>query len=407
MLLLVIVGTIPILIGFNKLIPRNLYPLTIFVISISLLFHSSLISPYIWGGDILGEFYYAGLTLNNSLWNYDLVSNVNAMLSIVILPAIFSNVCDIRLEWVFKIIYPILYSLVPLGIFQICKKQFDERLAFFSAILFMFSFSFYTEMIMLARQQIAELFLVLIILLMLSKNITKNKRSILIIIFGWSLIVSHYGLSYVSIFCLFIAWLFLFFSNSKFIYVFRNIFKNYHTIKHETNSILPHPSGKKYGLITPYFIFILAILALTWYTFASQQSPFLTIINTGRHILINIEDLFQPEAVQPVAILLTSYLPTYEITKYLHIFTMVLLLLGIFASFFKFDETVLDDGFFAISLAFFILLAACTVLPFFAVALQTSRFYHISQIVLAPFSIIGISVLMNVLYRLVVKNGKK
>jgi uncharacterized membrane protein len=56
MFLAIIIAIIPILIAFDNFIPKNLYPLAVFVIALSLLFHASLISMYIWGWDIQGEY---------------------------------------------------------------------------------------------------------------------------------------------------------------------------------------------------------------------------------------------------------------------------------------------------------------------------------------------------------------
>ena len=61
----------------------------------------------------------------------------------------------------------------------------------------------------LSKEQIAELFLVLLILVMIDKGMNKMKRSFLFIVFGASLAVSHYGLSYIYMFCLISSWLLL------------------------------------------------------------------------------------------------------------------------------------------------------------------------------------------------------
>jgi uncharacterized membrane protein len=66
-------------------------------------------------------------------------------------------------------------------------------------------FVFYTEMVSLARQEVAELFLVLILLSMIDRGISRQQRSVLLLTFTASLIVSHYGLSYIFMLLLLIA----------------------------------------------------------------------------------------------------------------------------------------------------------------------------------------------------------
>src|SRR5690606_26102197 len=50
MILLLILAIFPLI--TLKWIPKKLYPLVIFVLALSLLLHTTLISPYIWGSDI-------------------------------------------------------------------------------------------------------------------------------------------------------------------------------------------------------------------------------------------------------------------------------------------------------------------------------------------------------------------
>jgi uncharacterized membrane protein len=59
----------------------------------------------------------------------------------------------------------------------------------------------------LARQEVAELFFVLLILVLVSKEMDQRIQSALFIVFGVSLVVSHYGLTYIVVSFLFVMWL--------------------------------------------------------------------------------------------------------------------------------------------------------------------------------------------------------
>jgi uncharacterized membrane protein len=171
--LIAIIALIVILIVFGKFIPKNLYPLSVFIIAISLLYHSSLISMYLWGWDIHGEYYLCNLVKMSGVWDSTMPGGYNAMLSIVILAPIYSIISNMDITWVFKIIYPMLFALVPLGLYRVFQKQTDDKIAFLSCFFFVSLFTFYGEMLALARQQIAELFLVLLVLLMIDKNMDR------------------------------------------------------------------------------------------------------------------------------------------------------------------------------------------------------------------------------------------
>ena len=203
MVLLLIIGLMPLI--TIKWIPEKFYPFEIFIISISVLFHTSLISSYIWGADINTEYFYSNLVLINSYWNLDIYSNVNAMLSIVFLAPIYSIFLNLSLVWVFKIVYPALFSLVPLGLFVLFKRVTTDKIAFLSSFFFMSTSVFFNGMPALGRQEIAELFVVLLILLVLEKQISKVKRSLLAVIFTAALITSHYGTTYIFMFIIILA----------------------------------------------------------------------------------------------------------------------------------------------------------------------------------------------------------
>jgi uncharacterized membrane protein len=119
------------------------------------------------------------------------------MLSIVVLAPFYHLVGGIELTWVFKIVYQLIFCLVPLGLYVLYKKQTNDKIACMACMFFMFLVTFFTEMQGLARQEIAELFLVLIMLLLMDADLDRRIMSFLVILFGIGLIVSHYGPSHI------------------------------------------------------------------------------------------------------------------------------------------------------------------------------------------------------------------
>jgi uncharacterized membrane protein len=200
MLLILLIAFVTILMVFNK-VPVKLYPFAIWIISISLLYDSSLVSTYIWGWDIQNEFFLANMVITNSYWNFNFPDAYNAMLSVVMLSPVYSIVTNIDLVQAFKIIYPLLFSFVPLGLYKLFKSQTNPKIAFLASFLFVSFYTFFIEMLALTREMIAELFLILILLVIFTDKIKNNSR-ILFIIFGFGLVVSHYSLTYFSLFAL-------------------------------------------------------------------------------------------------------------------------------------------------------------------------------------------------------------
>jgi uncharacterized membrane protein len=195
MLLIGMIGLTLLLVVFDK-ISRKFYLFTVWIISISLLYMSSLISPYVWGWDIQNEYYLANLVINYSYWNFTLPDAYNSMLSIVMLAPVYSLYTNLTLDYVFKIISPFIFSLVPLGLYHIFKIQTDDsKIAFMAVFLFISFNTFYIELLSLTREMMAELFLVLLLLLILDRRIRPN-LVVLMAFFSMGLVVSHYSTTY-------------------------------------------------------------------------------------------------------------------------------------------------------------------------------------------------------------------
>ena len=400
MFLIVILAIIAILIAFDKFIPKDLYPLAVFVIAISLLYHSSLISMYLWGRDIHIECYLSNLVMWNSCWDSTIPLTYNAMLSIVMFAPIFSNICGMSLTWVFKIIYPLVFALVPLGLYRVFQKQTNDKIAFLSCFFFMSVSTFYRDALQVARQEIAELFFVLLILSMIDKNMDKMKRSFLFIVFGISLTVSHYGTSYIYMFCLISAWLILIFMDSP---AAQKLGDNFHAKfgrKREKPANNPN-SLKVDRTISSTFVLRFITFTLAWYMYVSASAAFDVIVRIGNHMATNTFELFNPEEVQALHMIGMTMSPLHSITKYLHLITMFFISIGILALLLKRSGVKFEKEFSAFSLMFFMICLVSLVTPYTSTAIGTDRAYHITLFFLAPFCVIGCITIFKMMSRVV------
>ena len=99
------------------------------------------------------------------------------MLSITVLPTVYSNMLGMDPTWVYKIIYPLIFALVPVGLYALWQPYIGKKFAFLAAFLFMAQSTFFTEMTALNRQMIGELFFVLLLLVLLNKKIKLEVNS--------------------------------------------------------------------------------------------------------------------------------------------------------------------------------------------------------------------------------------
>ncbi len=390
-LLLVLIAVIGLAVGFDRFIPASCYPLAVYTIALALLYHTSLISGYIWGYDIHHELHLANNVLVPGIWDMAIPYNTNGMLSIVMLVPSCSLICDLDPIWVFKILYPLLFAFVPLGLYRAIEKQAGPKIGFFSAFFFVSFFTFYTEMISLARQQIAELFLVLTVIAMIDTSIDRGRRLLLMVTFGFAMIVSHYGLSYIYLFSLVPAWLLLILPGYLPPGISERLRDMVGTLVHEPPAPQKDVSPQRlHTLILPY-ILIFALLTYVWYSTVAGGTAFATIASIGEKIVNTfLAEPFNPATIQGMHILTTqSAAPLHSLAKVIHITTQGLIAVGLFAILTRRDRWRIEPEYIAISLVFFLINVAGIIVPFFASSINTSRLYHISLILLAPFAIIG------------------
>ncbi|WFN35320.1 DUF2206 domain-containing protein [Methanogenium sp. S4BF] len=390
MFMVVAIAIIALLIGFDKVIPAKFYPLAIFMLALSLLLHRSLISMNLWGWDIFHEYYIANLVIENAFWDSTIPFNTNAMLSIVFILPIYSSLCSMSPVWVLKIIYPFIFSFVPLGLYQAVQKQTNEKIAFFAMFFFISFFTFYSEMLSLARQQMAELFLVLTILIIIDKTMGRRQSLFLLVIFGASIIVSHYALTWVYLPSLIAAWILLLLMEQTGMQTIKQ--KIYSKIRKygEHYPDNPYSPVQPRTITLPYVLFFV-LFTVFWYTTFSGGSTLESILNIGENIATSFsEEFLNPDAAQGLGLIIKETTsPLNTISKSLHLMTIFFIVFGLLILIYKKHKFRFENEYMVFSWINLLICIGGVTLPFFASALNTTRLYQITLIFLAPFCIIG------------------
>ncbi len=179
------------------------YPVALFMIGMGLVLMHALTSAHIIGRDVHQEFYCFQLTLANFHWNiYDYYNPYNACLSITILPTIYQVLSNMNPEYVFKLLFGLLGSVLPLMVYTVSKKYLNKKFAFFAALLFVFQV-FFIDIVGAVRQEVAVIFFFLAIMIIFdcfgeTKFEKSRVKKLLFLIFVSSMVVSHYATSYVA-----------------------------------------------------------------------------------------------------------------------------------------------------------------------------------------------------------------
>ncbi|WP_321423218.1 DUF2206 domain-containing protein [uncultured Methanobacterium sp.] len=389
LILYVSICLVVILTVFDKY-PKKFYPLIIFIVSLSILFSLSLISPNLWGWDIHFEYHLANMVQNNSIWNPSIAIDYNSMLSVTILPTILSNICKLNLVWVFKIIYPFLFALVPLGMYILFKPQTNHKIAFLCCFFFISFSVFDTGMLALARQEIGEIFLVLILISIFDES-DYLRKIVLSLIFGFSLVISHYTLTFLFVFLMMIPALILL--NIFYSQKFQKITKSPFVIDFSDLTIL--------ALV----IIILFTSALVWYGFTSNSFYLKMISDIANKIMSSfLSSFLNPNYAQGLSLLTHQPISTLRyIGKILQLTTQAFMSVGILLTVIKFRETKFKLEYVVLSIFAFIMLLAAIAVPNFASSVNTSRVYQIAMIFLAPFAIIGGCIIIEYAFKMVNK----
>ena len=285
------------------------------------------------------------------------------MLSITLLPAVYSALMHAQGEIVFKILYPFIFSLVPLTLYQICEKQFGKLIGLLSALFFVFtSAAFYgTEILSLNRQIVGELFLILSVFLLISNTIPVTKRRLLLIIFGVALAVSHYTLAYI-----FLTIIALVFIISK--------------VKPRFDSTL--------NAVTVLFLFV---ITFSWYALGTS-APLIALTDTTKWVF---EELTASRVLSATGTASDMfYVPQiFTAASWTNLLLSgianLLLIIGALSIILKLKGKEISPQFKAILTIAAVVLVSSLIFPSVARTLNFTRFYGITLLFLSPCFVIG------------------
>lgn len=357
----------------TKFIPAKLYPLMIFAVSLSLVFHFSLISQNIRGSDINLEYYVYKLTEINGHWATipatTISTVVDAMysgcLSVTILPTIYSTLMNFGGEIFFKLFYPFVYALVPVILYRIYGGYMTKLESLISALFFISGFTVFYGMqpLSVGRQIIAVFFMMLSVFILLNNQISKGKGKALFIIFSLAVIVSHYSTAFLYLASLFFVYFVLRFKHNK----------------HEIldNSMLA----------------LISIFLISWCSLAYvYQQPLVNLLDVFRGIYSNFfNDLTSTSARSSDIFASHPILNTPSLLNWTFLYAANLLVaIGILYLILKPGKKELNLTFRAMVIFAAVILFLSITVPNVAPSLQFGRFYSITLLFLAPCLVLGV-----------------
>lgn len=368
MILLLLIGIVAVTVLMVSIRPRTNWLLILLMISISVLFYGSLISNYIVGYDVHPAYHVFENTHENGIWNLGardtVILRTGQMLSVTIFPVIYSEILNLEGTWIFKIVYPLIFALVPVGLYQLYQKYMKKKVAFVASFVILANMVFFYELPSLPTQMIAELFLALSLIVVFHQKLSLTVKMLLFTIFGAGIIVSHYGISYVFLILIFLSWFVSFIRKRK-------------------------------SVITVTYVMLFFVMAFSWYIYTSQSASFMSLVEMGENIQRSFWiDLLNPSSRPDPALTAVGVgEPAMSIGHWLgrgfHYTVQFFIVLGVVSFVMKREKGYkFDPEYVVMSLTVLVFALLPLAAPSFNL-LNVTRTYHISLLLLAPFCMIG------------------
>jgi uncharacterized membrane protein len=378
---------------FNRKFPKRLYPIVIFSISISLLLLISLRSNHIIGSDTHCTYYLFQATLDNLHWSVVSPSTLDACLSISLLPSIYQIFLNVNPEYLFKVLYSLLFSISPLVVYIISKKYIGNFYAFLASFSFMSQFCFFWTAAS-ARTNMAILFFALAIMVLFHDGISEFAKRLLFIVFAVSCIVSHYATTYIFLFVLLLTWIGM---------------QIIHRILYASQSAalgIPRTQLKRGVTITIVALFF--AMLFFWYSQVTVAS-FSSGVNFIHQTFANLNQWFLIESKGGEIAAATGKIALPTIPQKINLIfswlTVAFVALGVLSTVAMYKRMVaipdpkhikpnflyskFEMEYFVLSLVCSAILVFSVVLPHISAGYGMSRIYFQAMAVLAPFFVIG------------------
>jgi uncharacterized membrane protein len=346
----------------------QMFQTLIWSVSVSLILSSASVSQYLSGWEIQREFAFFQQVSKAGFWNLQTTFYYNSVISISILPTMVQAVSGLAGQEVFKFVYALVFSVVPLVLYNIYRRVFSPKSAFLSAYLLMSYWVAFSEIQGMAKQEIGELLLVLLFWILISGVIGQRSGTAVALLLSLGVVVSHYTLSYIYI--AFLAF-----------------------------SIVTSRITRRVAAVCSLgMIAICSVMTLGWYMLTAKGSSLMALTDFLSTVAEGISrDLLNPGS-RPLVVMqaagLSSATPgllhdLYRLTNYVVQFCM---LVGFIVFARKRNKSLAERRMLPLMTAALMLLGSAIILPLFR-GIPFTRIYHISLLLMSPCFVLGVGLL--------------
>jgi uncharacterized membrane protein len=172
----------------------------LFATGLALMWSFSLRGDLVYGFDISNEYNAMNQAVTTGIWHLSHPNDAyGAMLSVTVLPAELHALSGVQALLVFKVVYPLIGALFPVGVFCLGRRMLNGRWAFMAAAFVIMQQTFFQQLPALSRQEVATLLFATLIASALDTAQSKHSRWIFVCLLSLGMVVAHYSTAYMAI----------------------------------------------------------------------------------------------------------------------------------------------------------------------------------------------------------------
>jgi|GEM_PF-5373021 len=379
------------------------YDLLVLSLSVSILFHRVLMTNFLFGYDVFSEYAAGRIATDNGWWNISeyramFGSSANSSMAIITMAPMLTNLTGIDTLELLKFVYPFIFSFIALGVFKVIQSQLGTAPAYLGVCLMMGYIAYYNLLSQMAKQQMAEIFLVVLLLVFTDSLLSKHKKQLLAAICLVGVIVSHYGMAYISMG--FVGGLVLF-------SIISGLVEGWRSRKEKRLWPLAMVrewwnGQRKNEVINVFFLIFYMAAFFIWYANVASGIELGYIKYSGAYVPSpSSSGGFSLSQIDALEFLFINYgNMVHNVEKYLVVGAQILTVLGLYYVWRHRNDLLgvkVNKDFLHMGILAAIILVMCYTVPKFSAMLYFGRFFHLTFLFLCGFLIFG----MIFLYELV------
>jgi uncharacterized membrane protein len=368
-------------------IKAKYYPYCVALISLGLVYQTTMLGIYTVGSDIQRESYLSRVAMNGWSPGAAGLGQSNTSIVVGIIAPLLSMLLNLDMTWVYKAVLPLFLVATPVILFHAFRLQIGDLKAYFATLFFMIVPVFNLEIAQIGKSMVAEFFFALMILSMVSKSKWKA--------------VGIIGSLLMTIFCHYtIGILAICYLASVFVARLVTYPIKWDLLKNKTTSIKVIGIALLIGSLSffAYYSYVLdgAVIrtmfgipkAVVVETQVASDST--TIDNAGT--IDELKYMKNQEYLVKAGIGMdfTDVSTVGKVFRGLQYLTELLIVIGAVYLFFNYKKYNFSLEFMMCIGASFVLLMFCIFVPKFSLIINMTRFYHVSLFFIAPMLVLGL-----------------